>query len=205
MPLTREIREEISSTIKATINDLFTKDTKFIEKVAEKVADKIALKSLQQQVIKHDNEITVLRNEVNKIDQYSRRTSMRFTGLPEVIDENISHTIINLMNVKLKIPITEKDIEECFRVGKDRLESKPRPVFLKIISLKLKNDIMKSKKLLKGSKIRIYEDLTRNNYNLYKRCVLKREWQNVWTANGKILVKDRDGIIKEVNEDAIIE
>ena len=65
-----------------------------------------------------ENEIEILKVDQDRLEQYSRRNSLRISGLPEQNDENVRQRIVDLCNKKVKVPIQTSDIDRINRVGK---------------------------------------------------------------------------------------
>lgn len=57
-----------------------------------------------------------------------------------------------------------------------------------------RNEIYRDKKKLKKTGIYINEDLSQDQYSLFKNACHGHSKGNVWTANGKILAKTDEGI-----------
>lgn len=65
--------------------------------------------------------------------------------------------LLKLFNETMKMTIFPKHIDLLYRIGKPQL-NKMRPVIISFFSLKVKNDILKAKPLLKNTLINICED-----------------------------------------------
>lgn len=185
--LTEMVIKEIESQ-KNKIEDDINKSFKFLEEdIQTKLSD------LQSQVRN-------LQSSNNNLEQYTRKNSVRLFGIPENI-EDIETTTLQIFNDKMSTPITREDIEIIHRTGRP-FTDKPRPILIKFTSHKKKTDIMRSKKHLKGSKIFITEDLTKENYkkiqelnNIRKSNRIK----SVWTIDGKIRIQMNNGQVKFIN------
>ena len=53
----------------------------------------------------------------SRLEQYTRRNSVRISGIPEELSENTDGIVLKLAE-KLDVPITSADIDRCHRVGK---------------------------------------------------------------------------------------
>jgi hypothetical protein len=101
---------------------------------------------------------------------------------------------------KLKLEID--DIEVGHRLGKQD-DKKPRQIIVQFSSRGTKVDILKNRKLLKGSGIYVNEDLTRLNQHVFT-CIRKKlsdEVEGVWTRNGNIFYKNKMGSVHRVHSD----
>ncbi|ELU18073.1 hypothetical protein CAPTEDRAFT_195866 [Capitella teleta] len=79
-------------------------------------------------VIKHlDRRIESLESQNDALEQYTRRNSIRVTGLPEVEHEDILDRTLKIVNEDLEVnpPISIMDIDRVHRVGR-RNPDRPR-------------------------------------------------------------------------------
>ncbi|KAK4871850.1 hypothetical protein RN001_015974 [Aquatica leii] len=204
MVLTRDQKIEITEIIQETVSVLLN-DERFINKIADKVFERIEskmnqhLQEMEASVAHLIKENESLSNELDKAQQYSRRTNIRIFGLDEVAGENIEACVINAM--KDKVNVTSDMIDRCHRIGRLN-KNKPRAIIVKFVNYKYKEIVFKNKKLFKGTKIIITEDLTKNRYDLFKSAREKYGIKNVWTYDGIIKVNTSKSIIsiKEKND-----
>nr|CAH7720377.1 unnamed protein product [Callosobruchus chinensis] len=94
--------------------------------------------------------------------------------------------------------LTEGDIQSCYRIGQ-KTEQKSRAIFLSLKGYVIRNKIFNNKKLLKGTRIVIKEDLTTLRVNLISRVIVKTSLKSAWTSEGKIYVKYNGKICKIVS------
>ncbi|CAH0563154.1 unnamed protein product [Brassicogethes aeneus] len=218
MVLTREQREEIKSLFDVVIKQIWN-DEGFIKNIVSNVSHQISEAITQKMdehekqltaVIMETNQIkselkdfkveynkrnNLINNEYVSMDKFDnleqeiRKNNIRIFNMPENQNENIKIDVINLINTKLNIKLTN-EIEMCYRIGIIN-RNKPRGIF-KFQDCKTKEKIFKNKKYLKGSGIVIKEDLTRTRNTLVEEAVKKLELKNVWTEWGKVYVKIND-------------
>ena len=82
--------------------------------------------SLKQDNSQLRSKVEVLEKKLNdqqfyisSIDQYSRRNNIEIQGIPETIkDEELESKVIDIFSA-LNISISNKDMEDCPRLGKD--------------------------------------------------------------------------------------
>ena len=62
----------------------------------------------------------VLQLKNNELEQYSRRTTLRVSGVSESENEDIVDKMLHLSNDKLELdpPLTYENIDKIYRVGK---------------------------------------------------------------------------------------
>ena len=125
-------------------------------------------------------------------EQYSRKDSLSFNGIPiseNESNEQLEQKIINIAS-KAGVDLSSDEISVAHRLKKDRKGGVP--TIIKFTSRKAKEKVFKAKKNLKGqsdmSEIYITEDLTRLRFRTLlaaKRC---EDFKSVSTKNGKIFV-----------------
>jgi hypothetical protein len=129
------------------------------------------------------------RLESEKNEQYSRRDSIRISGVPETVDEDVCKIVISLSK-ELGVVLSSDDISACHRVfAKNKGK---RQIIVKMISRRKKEELLqqakklaKTKAALKG--VYFNEDLTELRNNM---CFLARKRKDtvkrVVTNNGNI-------------------
>lgn len=179
--------------------------------IATKVEQKLSsrFQAMQKLISEKDKRITDLEKQVDhlndKIDdleQYSRRTSIRISGVPEEVNEDtmkITQDIILATKIDGNIPINR-----VHRVGRPRASGEePRPILCQLVTYGAKYDLMKARKTLKTTKpgIFINEDLTRARASLlYKARQLKKKKmvRDAWSFDGKIAIKTLENVITPI-------
>ncbi|CAF4503108.1 unnamed protein product, partial [Didymodactylos carnosus] len=77
---------------------------------------------------------TDMGKRMNHLEQYDRRTNLRFFGIDEVENENTNEMILHIAEC-LDIPVYEIDISRSHRVGKYNPQSStPRPIIVRFTS-----------------------------------------------------------------------
>ena len=159
---------------------------------------------LNQQFFSHD-----------ALNQHGRHVNARFLNidepeLPEGVKEDCVKPVLEIAK-RMKVPLSEDDIERCHRLGKPRTNGTSRPIIVRLSSFRKKRVLMKNKKNLRLSeeelegltpeqrsqKLRknpfIVEDLTpfRNHMFHYIRTWndTNKKFDVVATDYGQIVVK----------------
>ncbi|ELU05252.1 hypothetical protein CAPTEDRAFT_206882 [Capitella teleta] len=166
---------------------------------ANEIADMVILKlgtrvkDLEEELKSTKKELK--EEEADDQEQYSRRTSIRITGLPENNDENVSDLVNDLFKTVNINPV----INRVHRVGpKDQNKNRSRQVLCQFTTYPDKYQVMIRKKAIRGShpSVFICEDLTRTRSRIaYLAREKKRQKKvaDVWTADGRGCVKDNAG------------
>lgn len=219
MVITREISEEIQNSIQNALKK-FLHDQSFIETLADGVShiitktikdrffemeqklDQAMRESRAKINAEHDASLKVLKEEnenlkmkIDKIEQNSQLNNLRVFNLPEKTGENTKTEILKFINGKFSTNIHDSDVEQCYRIGKtSRSNDAPRGIFIRFKCFNTRQQIYRSKKLLKGSKVVIREDLTKQRLHLLERTIKKTSREQVWTESGRIFVNHGDKV-----------
>ncbi|CAH1163372.1 unnamed protein product [Phaedon cochleariae] len=213
MVITREIREEIETTVNSAVNKSI-KTESLISEIAQKVSEAI-IKTIQQKLLSMEKTVAELQKKndtlesklksletkindsdkgkdemerkLDQIDQSTRSTNLRIFNLKETQNEDTRTEVMRILNNKMSLNLSDADIQLCYRIGKGQ-GNKSRGIFLKLKQLTTKQTIYGKKKLLKGTNIVVREDLTTLRVNMMNEAIGKLGLKNVWTENGKIYV-----------------
>ena len=124
-----------------------------------------------------------LEDKVDKLEQYSRRTSIRISGINEnPVGENIK-TIVKtiLVNMDVQDKINMQNIDRVHRIGQIKTTNtskRPQQIIVKFKDYSSKDTAMKNRKLLRTTQPDVYisEDLTQTRSRLlYVARTIKRE------------------------------
>ena len=173
-----------------------------------------------------DREISLLKDQVDALDQYSRRSCVRLGPVPESADEN-SDEIVKAVAKSVGVDLTDDAIDRSDRVGKkSATATRNRPILVRLTSYRHKEALMKARRALKqidggkivpsadwpplarnsGSsatpasrKIFINEDLTRIRAHVAAKArQLERDQRisDAWTRDGFIFIKKNNSSYK---------
>ena len=195
------LREEIQNTIQS----LFKQEIENIIKQA------IQSLTVEMKDLKAENEM--LRDELDSLEQYSRRDLMRFVGIAETKGEDTTTIVTNIVE-SIDDEYQAVDIIRSHRVGNpNRIDKSgrklpPRQIIVRVKDPIVKRRILRCTKNLKESanyaNVNINEDLTkRRNALAYMARKLKNAGhvKQTWTVDGKIFLKNRnDRIVAVTNE-----
>ena len=159
----------------------------------------------------HEVKFAHLYDRIDDLEQYSRRNCFLFVGIEERDDEDTDALVLDVCNSELEVEVSLEDVERSHRLGArihqqgkwsdnaeacQRRQQRHRPVIVKFNSHRKRQAVFPAKKKLKGNRKAILENLTKERlrvFNIAKEAVGHR---NVWTADGKIFAKCRDGSVK---------
>ena len=158
-----------------------------------------------------------LEQQVDNLEQYSRRPCLKFAGIPENKDEVTDDLILDVINNKIltntEYKLNKTNIERSHRIGKRGKYN--RDIIVKFVSYRDRALVFKNKKNLKEynttNKTNLYvnEALTQRRALLYKSARelhKKKLISNCWTYDGKIYVRplDQDNAIIINNDDDLL-
>ncbi|KAK7476666.1 hypothetical protein BaRGS_00032064 [Batillaria attramentaria] len=144
---------------------------------------------LQQQLLGQlQKNCLLLRYENDRLEQYTRRKTIRIVGMKEEEGENIDKKVLKAF-ADAGADVSAADISACHRTGK-RPAGK-RPVLVKFVNRKKKREVMTKKKSLKDmdkyKHVYLNDDLTllrSRMHGVLKAATEKVE--KVWVVDGKI-------------------
>ncbi|XP_078666011.1 uncharacterized protein LOC144908349 [Branchiostoma floridae x Branchiostoma belcheri] len=131
-------------------------DTK---ETSDKNADK--LKQLEQNIMTYNTEVTEMANKLDYIENQSRRNNLIFDGIKDDRKETWEQSETKVKEVlrnKLRLNTDNIEIERAHRNGKPG--DRPRPIVVKLLRYKDKQNILRQAKMLKGTQIFINEDFS---------------------------------------------
>ena len=164
---------------------------------------------LRASLEKKEEKIKALENQVDSLEQYSRRNSLRINGFPENDSEDLYSEAVKLANDTLKVspPISISDIDRVHRIGPRASPGKPapRPIILKMATYRGRASIYKNRSKLRQcqEKIFINEDLTKTRSRLFweaRQFKKEKKILDCWTYDGTLVIKDLHGKIKTIQD-----
>ena len=151
-----------------------------------------------------------LTNDLDNREQYGRRSLIRISGIPEPVGEvDTTETVRNLIS-EIGSEYKPTDVIRSHRVGTisqpGSFNSKTRQIIVRLADPSVKMRILRSRKNLRKSRnfksVYINEEITRTRTKIFyhARQLLKtKQIENLWTTNGKIIMKEVNGTINETN------
>lgn len=191
-------KDSFVANISASISAIIEKQMSILtEKLIEKCEARISEFKTQIEVLKREN--LELKKEcedkVDALEQYTRKNNLRIYGVPENSNEDVEAVFVNTLSTKLNIDISPEYIEICHRVGR-RSEAVVRPIIVKFASYKYKSLVYRHRSRLKGTKIVIKEDLTKNRDLQMKELLVKYGRNSVWSRDGMLFYKTNGNVHK---------
>lgn len=157
---------------------------------------KEAVTMLNQRVEELNRKVEKLEIGKDESEQYSRRNSIRISGLASVQNEDTDKLVLEIATA-IKADITLSDIDRSHRVGKPG-QSNNRDLLIKFATYRARDKFIRARRNLKDhdrfGRIFINEDLTKRKSDLlYKARQLKKRnaVNQAWSWDGRIFVKDK--------------
>lgn len=166
------VAKTVDNSLKTTIEELNQK--------IESYKQQINAMELQNDELVRDNK--ALNAEMDNLRQYSRRNNLRVFGLE--YDGNTDAGLIKFFNEKMGVDVKEADIDRSHPIGKSA-----KHIIVKFTTYRARRLILSNRKKLKGTKIIITEDLTKNRLALLKMAQEKLGKRNAWTRDGIVWVQ----------------
>lgn len=200
--------DDLVKGLKAALND-----SSIIQLLRQNITDPLQKEIAQLKSIIDDKNVQIqrLEKQVDSLEQYSRRNSLRIHGLPENTTEDVCEVALKLVNDDLGVtpPISLSDIDRVHRIGPRQSTSRhgPRPVILKMATYQARARIYSNRAKLRkntNKKVFINEDLTKARSHLLWRSRQSKKEQKLldcWTHDGNVLVKDKQGKITPIADE----
>ena len=184
----------------------------------EKINDEV--KSLESKVETLAEEKNLLKRRVDKLtedldemEQYSRRSCLIFIGIKEIgdIPKDTDKVTLDVCSNKLSLNPMQEAIDKSHRLGpvrKARIEQgnavipSSRPIIVKFTNYHNRSTVFSSKRTLKGFPVSIMENLTAHRVKLMQQAKALVGHKQVWSLDGWLFaVKEGKKICIKREED----
>lgn len=182
--------ERIESSLVSRIYDL--------EKERDDVVTK--LQSAEQGIEVLRQEVRSVRIHANDNEQYSRRECVNLYGLKPIdlsSHRSQKEAVASILTQKLGKQIPEG----CIDIAHPLASPKDGKVALivKFNKREKRDEIMMSRKKLKGTGITLQDSLTKNNASLLRQLNKNKDLKNAWSWKGQIWAQSNSGTKFKVN------
>lgn len=193
--------ESVAEIVKSKLNDRLSTlecENKQLHEQLQQLTVRVGELELQQH---HHQQSTTRSFDVS--EQYSRRSCLRISGIPESSDEVTDDIVLSIAQ-ECEVNLARTDIDRSHRVParKSAPATKPRPadIIVKFISYRSRAALLGGKSRLKSSGnfkgVYINEDLTQYRASLLRsaRLLVKSgKASSAWSRDGRIFIKNNDG------------
>ena len=204
-----EIYNSLSLDLEKMVKDKFCELDRRLKSLEKSVSDiDLATNAVKASVSEIKGTID---NHNETLAQASLGNQLIFFGLEEdvttntVIKENVENKLMELCAQKFPgIPLDASDIVFARRIGR-KVSNLPRPTVVTLSNLRVRSQILKNRKQLKGSRMSVTECLTKTKRELFAYAKTEFGLKNVWTTDGNVMVKTGPTSARKVsNKDEII-
>lgn len=209
--LIKSVEDRLNLRIDVLETSLFDANKRIdaLEKVNVKLdSDNVTLRST---ITSLNNKIDTLEINVDEQEQYSRHSNLLIHGLQEVPNEkdgkSLTTAVIDMLNTNLQLSIAPSEISALHRLRRMNSShqasqsSKPASIVVQFSNRSIRNEVLLKRKLLKGQKISITEQLTVKRVNILNKAnelVRTQKIASCWSHDGRILVKSRDDVVSHI-------
>ncbi|KAL8594528.1 hypothetical protein ACOMHN_028882 [Nucella lapillus] len=154
-------------------------------------------KGLKNMVTQCDSHLKQCEKEQNDLQQYSRRWNLRVYRVPEQTKETAGDCVdkvVKIVNEGVGVKLTQGDVEVAHRTG-HQSGKQARPIIVRFFDRRKRDEILQNRRNLKNKGTVIGEDFTYANNQLSKRAMEHSLTMSVWSSNGRILAKIKNGRI----------
>lgn len=162
---------------------------------------KLANKELEKRV-------AVLERDSDALEQYSRRNTIRVSGIPEQNNEITDDVILKLAE-DMNVQLSRADIDRSHRVGRledtrrtdsgVRTRIRHRDIIVQFVTYNARQRLFQMRKELRGNdelgSVFINEDLTKTRSKVLfdaRTLVRAKKLNAAYSSDGKLFVRDKD-------------
>lgn len=155
------------------------------------------------------DQISVLEQKNDDLEQYTRRNSLRISGMEETPEEDCYQLVLDLANTTLELdpPLTLLDIDRTHRTGTPQPDS-VRPILVKFATYRQRQRCMYQRSLLRRKMPNVYlnEDLTAKRSTLLwsaRQAKKSKKIDGCWSSDGRLFIRTNSGtthLIKNEND-----
>ena len=151
--------------------------------------------TLRQDNANLSRDVIHLSEQIEELEQYGRRTSLRFHNVPirDIDKQRTDNIIVDIVKSKMKmINFSVDDINRSHIIG--NINQGKGQIICRLRNWKIKNSIYQLKTNLKSNADRIFvtEDLTKHRQSIVKELNIARKTKKIssfWTFDGRIFAK----------------
>ena len=142
-------------------------------------------------------------SQIEGAEQLSTLTeSIKFINEKEKKYENTDNVVIKFIQDDLQEEINIEDLDRTHRIGKVN-NGKSRPIIVKFARYNVRKKVFHNKRKLKGKNMSITESLTKIRVSKLNEARDLYNRNNVWTYDGRIMVKDENNRIVFIMTDLL--
>lgn len=181
-------------SVLATVQEHLT----VVEKTNNDLRNEVS--ELKSKVSELEQKVENLTIENQQANQYSRRNSLRLSGIKETEGESTDKIVMDVITA-VGAPVSIDQVDRTHRLGPyskpDQAAGnrRPRDIIIKFVSFRARQNLYTLRTKLKDNGYKgvfLNEDLTRSRSDLYyqaRQLVKSKKVEGTWTSDGVVLVK----------------
>lgn len=148
-----------------------------------------------QKIRELEERVYTLERRLEESEQYSRRTCLKISGVPEQQNENTDNVIVDLARA-MNVDIKSEDLSRSHRLPTRNKRKKDRDLVVRFVTYNKRNDFLIARKKLSNvqrfKNVYVNEHLSQQRQELFFKCrkyVKDKTILGTWTRDGRIAVK----------------
>ena len=160
-------------------------------------------------ITKLSDQISALEQKNDDLEQYTRRNSLRISGIKENPKEDCYQVVLDLANSTLELdpPLTLTDIDRTHRSGTPQAD-RVRPILVKFATYRQRQRCMHQRSALRRKLPNVYfnEDLTAKRSAVMwsaRQAKKAKKIDGCWSSDGRLFIRTNSGtthLIKDEND-----
>nr|CAH7739800.1 unnamed protein product [Callosobruchus chinensis] len=118
-----------------------------------------------------------IHQKLDDFDQFTKKSKLRIYGIPECPNDKLLQNVQEVFKNRLNLA-DHVDITYCHRVGNRSQNNRNRAVLVSFGNIAHRNLVYNCKRRLKGTKMVIVEELTKDRHEIY--LFAKENWVPLW-------------------------
>ncbi|XP_021375390.1 uncharacterized protein LOC110464476 [Mizuhopecten yessoensis] len=197
-------KRDMDSKLLSLKEAITTENKELIDKLEWRIFDleeeneglKVTVTRLEQKISVLEDREKILNQTQNDLEQQGRKNSIRIIGLEdpdrhEKVEDCVKK-VVEFLGTKLNVSVTESDIDIAHRLGTYQ-QNKPRTVICKFTHRRKKAEVIRARRILKGQRYCVFEDLTRINQERLKAIFNLDCVKHSYSIDGKLFAQLKDG------------
>lgn len=154
-----------------------------------------ALKDLRVKLVQNESKLEKLESKLDDLGQSALLNKVIVAGVETTARDLpvLGEKVLDRLNLQMGLQLEKSIIKGAKRLGAN--DQALAPIELTLISEAAVIEILRNRKMLKGSRVFVNEALTRERQEVFKLARNRFENKNVWTMRGIIFVKNGSQII----------
>ena len=185
-----------------------------VDELRHEVAElRTIIMAKDKQILDLTTKVQDLEDKADDLEQYSRRNSLRISGIPEREGEDVWQETLRVVNSTLLPPLTVEEIDRVHRVG-PKLPDKTRQILIKLATYRTRRRVFTARRGIKFTQpapgpsttltthpVFVNDDLTKTRSHLLYECRKAKKngkIKETWSIDGNILIRDNASRVSQI-------